>query len=464
MKCLLLNSPIYREHSEAKEEYLPPLGLGYIATHLSNSGIDVDIVDCVKERYGVCEIFELLRQQKPEFVGTNVFTQNCEIVKEIIENCPVETTLIIGGQVVKYIYNEIIKWNVKNPLVIVIGEGELILPAILKGTCNEAPFYKAQKKEVYKVDKNSVYYPSELGIVCLDRSMLKGAVVTNHYGEQEASIITSRGCMYKCAFCGGAHNLNCDDVTIRYRKISDIEREICEIISTHPDITSIRILDDLFLRDEKSINNAIQLFGKFPNISWRGMAHILTFSKAYESLLQLKQSGCREVFVGIESGSERIRNKINKSGTIQQIEDVVSALLHSGIDVKGYFMFGFPEETNDDAEATYLLASKLNEIAREAKGRFRVSVFKFRPYHGTQLYNEILQSGRIISPVKINDALNVVSGRSQFNFQSGNYSKIEDNALDDYILRTQRLSEAPLCLNQSENAINVIYASIKSHL
>jgi len=133
MKCLLLNSPIYRERSEAKEDYLPPLGLGYIATHLSDSGIDVGIIDCVKERYGVNEIFELITQQQPEFIGINIFTQNYKIVKEIIENCPVEATLIIGGQVVKSIYNEILQWDVKKSLVIVIGEGELLMPTILNG-------------------------------------------------------------------------------------------------------------------------------------------------------------------------------------------------------------------------------------------------------------------------------------------------------------------------------------------
>lgn len=74
MKCILLNSPIYRERSEVKEDYLPPLGLGYIATTLEKSGVDVDIVDCVREHFGVDEIFKLLEQQTPDFVGVNIFT------------------------------------------------------------------------------------------------------------------------------------------------------------------------------------------------------------------------------------------------------------------------------------------------------------------------------------------------------------------------------------------------------
>lgn len=440
MKCLMLNSPIYREHSDVREDYLPPLGLGYIATHLSDSGIDVEIIDCVKERYGINEIFELLKQKRPDYIGINVFTQNYEIVKEIVENCPVQTTLIIGGQVVKCIYNEILQWNVLNKLIIIIGEGELILPAILNGACSEKPLVSIQKKVVFWVNSRSIYYPRDLGVVRINRSMLKNDIIINHYGEKEASIITSRGCIYNCAFCGGAHNLN-SDVTVRQRALSDIKCEIREIINNQPDITFIRILDDLFLRDIKSINNAIEMFKNFPTLSWRGMAHILTFVKAHEMLPQLRQSGCREVFFGIESGSERIRKKIKKYGSIQEVEEVIYAFLHSGIDVKGYFMFGFPGETCDDAEATYLLAVKLKEIASGAIGKFRLSVFQFRPYHGTQLYKEIIQSGRKINSIKNNQALNAVMGRSQFNFQSGNYSEIEDNLLNEYILRTQNLSE-----------------------
>jgi len=216
---------------------------------------------------------------------------------------------------------------------------------------------------------------------------------------------------------------------------------IADILRSYPDVSSIRVLDDLFLRDETSVNNAIELFSEFPNLTWRGMAHILTFTKLLHTLPTLKGSGCRELFVGIESGSTSIRRKINKPGTPDEVVNVISAILRVGIDVKGYFMYGFPTETTVEANATFELASALNQIAKDTDGRFRTSVFQFRPYHGTQLYNEILQSGRNISSVKQNDDLNDIAGRSQFNFHSGNYSEVEDGLLSDYILKTQRLSE-----------------------
>lgn len=50
-KFLLLNSPIFWDSTKEGEQYLSPLGLGYIATYLDKAGIEVEIVDCIKEKY-----------------------------------------------------------------------------------------------------------------------------------------------------------------------------------------------------------------------------------------------------------------------------------------------------------------------------------------------------------------------------------------------------------------------------
>lgn len=438
--CILFNSPIHYDYKGEKEEYLPPLGLGYIATQLVEEGVDSEIVDCVKEGIGVEGIKKILKKKQPRYIGFNIFTQNYNIVKELVENCPIKATIFLGGQVIKSIHREVLDWSVKNEIILIIGEGELIFPSLINKTCCEEPTIQNGNKSVYTVDKNSRYFPSNLNEIRIDRNLLQEDIVINHYKQKEASIITSRGCIYDCAFCGGANSLN-RDITTRFRQIEDINLEIESIIKNNPDIRSIRVLDDLFLRDKDSIVSAISLFEKFEGLSWRGMAHILTFKNTINLLPELKRSGCRELFVGIESGSEKLRKKINKCGTLIQVEEVVSAILEAGIDVKGYFIYGFPGETTNEAEETYLLAARLKSISKNTDNNFRVSVFQFRPYHGTRLYNEIIQEGIEIENIKSNEVLNVIKGRSQFNFHSGNYSKIETDLLDKYILKTQRLSE-----------------------
>ena len=132
-----------------------------------------------------------------------------------------------------------------------------------------------------------------------------------------------------------------------------------------------------------------------------------------------------------------IATYLEKAGIIT----VSKAILESGIDLKGYFIYGFPGETKEDFQKTYELASKIKEISTNTTGTFRTSVFQFRPYHGTQLYNEIVKSTGIIHECEFNQSISKFEGRSQFNFDFGNYSKEKDEILSQYIIKTQELTK-----------------------
>lgn len=440
-KFVLINSPLFWERTDEEEEYLSPLGIGYIATYLKKAGLEVTLLDSVKERLGVEDILKQVSEIKPEFVGINVFTQNYELVKYIIEKMSIQCECFVGGQVVKSIYETILDWQTSNKINIIIGEGELIIPAIVLENCEEKPIEYLDNKFVYKVDRNSQYFPEDISNIYLDRSFLKNEIINNHYGEKEAAIITSRGCAYDCAFCGGARGLN-KDISIRMKDVESVKYEIAEICDLYPDLQSIRILDDLFLRNETSISQAADIFKKFPQLHWRGMVHVLSLIYCLDKVKLLKNCNCKELFIGIESGSNTIRKRINKLGDISSVIAVIRELLINGIDVKGYFMYGFPDETQEDMEETYKLACELRNISEKCEGTFRPSVFQFRPYHGTRLYNEILEKGIDIPNCHYNPSIYTLQGRSQFNFCSGNYSRVPDELLEEYIVKTQKIMEA----------------------
>lgn len=439
-KFVLINSPLFWERTNEEEEYLSPLGLAYIATYLKKVGLEVLLLDSVKERLGVEDILKQVSEIKPEFVGINVFTQNYELVQYIIEKMSIQCECFVGGQVVKSIYETILDWKTSNKVNIIIGEGELIIPAIVLENCKEKPIEHLDNKFVYKVDMNSQYFPEDISKIYLDRSFLKDEIINNHYGEKEAAIITSRGCAYDCAFCGGARGLN-KDISIRMKDVESVKHEIAEICDLYPDLKSIRILDDLFLRNETSISQAADIFQEFSQLHWRGMVHVLSLIKCLDKIQLLKNCNCKELFVGIESGSNTIRKRINKLGDISSVISVIRELLIHGIDVKGYFMYGFPDETQEDMEETYKLACELRNISEKCEGTFRPSVFQFRPYHGTRLYNEILEKGIDIPNCHYNSSY-TLKGRSQFNFCSGNYSRVPDEILEEYIVKTQKIMEA----------------------
>lgn len=437
-KFILINSPIFWDTATEKEQYLSPLGLGYIATYLAKENINVEILDCVKKQLSVNEILQYINSNKPDYIGINIFTQNYDIVKYIVENININCECFIGGQVVKCIYNEFLSWSSNSIINIIIGEGEFIIPAIVTGKCVESPLLVEDNKKIYKVEKNSIYFPNDISNLNLNRRYLLDDVVINHYGEKESAIITSRGCAFDCAFCGGARSLN-KDVTVRIRTEESVIQEIMEILTIHPDVRSIRILDDLFLRNGTSIDMAYRIFINFPQVKWRGMVHALSLINALDKMSKLHESNCSELFMGIESGSEGVRKRINKLGTTEDIINVATKILDNGIDLKGYFIYGFPNETEEDFNKTYNLANMLKEISNKTKGNFRTSVFQFRPYQGTQLYNEIMQNTGIIHECKINQEISRFEGRRQFNFEFGNYSSTSDAVLNEYIIKTQEI-------------------------
>lgn len=424
-QVVLFNSPIYPESQDDKEEHLPPLGLGYIATELNRAGIPAEIVDCVHDQLGIDEIVKIINKGSFDCVGFNIFSINIEIVKAILLRLERSVHVFLGGKVVEYIWNEVSHWGYRYPITAIIGEGELIFPALILNNCIENPIATEGSFSVYRVDSNSVYYPKDLDAISLDRTLFCGREIKNRFGLLESCIVASRGCIYNCAFCGGAQDSN-PNITPRYRSCPNISNEIKAIIQLSPAAKSIRILDDLFLRDRKSIINACNIFNAFPQIHWRCMAHVQSFINNLDMIGALKKSGCDEVFIGIESGSPEIRRKIQKAGSIEDVIRCVESLLQVGISVKGYFICGFPGETAQQINETVNLALMLKKIEGSLNASFRASAFQFRPYHGTKLYNEITASGH--HPIFTNGD-ELTSTKKQYNFSSGNYSCINNDVL-----------------------------------
>lgn len=436
MDVLLINSPIYDRKVAVQEDYLPPIGLGYIATELKKHNISVEILDAVEENYTVSDILEIIEQKKPQFVGINIFSVNFHIVKEIIERCKTKVDFLVGGKCANFTANEIISFASSNRIIVTIGEGEYITRAIVQGKVRAKSHTVTHNRAIYYVDKESIYFPKDISILNLDRDFFRGREVINPYGMIEEAIITSRECLYNCAFCGGARSVN-PNVSVRTRSLESIKSELTGIATKNPKTQCIRILDDLFLKNRKSVENAVELFKSY-NFSWRAMAHIRSFSNVDTVLLQdLKQSGCVELEIGIESGCDEIRTKIHKIGTVEEVYSTIKRLLSAGINVKGYFIYGFPDESYEQCDATYQLASKLSEYAKTVTGMFRISAFQFRPYHGTELYNELQNSKHLV--YRHNQRLDELNGRKQFNFTAGNFSLCYDDEIENFIIKTNNL-------------------------
>ncbi len=307
LDVLIINSPLFREKvNEYDEDSLPPLGLGYIATDLLSNGMTE---------------------------GTN---------------------FIIGGLSTKSLWKTIFSWDTSCSVDVVIGEGDFVVSAIVQGKPLDI-IYQEGDKRVILVSTSSPYFPCDISNISLNRSFFVNQPLKHALGFNEVSIVTSRGCMYNCAFCSAARSLN-TETPIRERSVLSVANEVSILQETYKGLNSIRVLDDLFLRNSKSVDRAVRIFENIP-VTWRSMAHVLLFYNLNDSqLLELRRSGCIEIFVGIESGSPRILKKIHKTSNIELIKRTIKRLFDVGISVKGYFIFGFDTETLKDMEMSYELA------------------------------------------------------------------------------------------------------------
>ncbi len=430
-EVVIFNSPLYRERFDDGETYLPPLGQGYILTYLKKRGITAGLIDAVYHKLGTEEIIRIINHGVFQTVGFNVFSINMNLVKDIIAGINRAVHVVLGGKAVGAVWRDIVSWNTGQKLSLIIGEGEWIFPDIVRGTCTDDVLYGTDRCRVYQVGTQSCYFPSDLDKVVLDRSLFLDRAVYNHYGKLEQCIIASRGCIYRCAFCGGSTYAN-RNIPVRFRSSKNIQDEIHAIIEQTPEVQSIRLLDDLFMKDVDSIQKALDIFSKFPRIYWRAMAHVQSFDNAEPYIEYLKESGCDELFVGIESGSSKIRKMIHKEGSLERVKEVIKLFLTTGIDVKGYFMCGFPKETEDDLEQTLQLAEEIKQYAACAKGKFRAVAFRFRPYHGTELYDQLIRENYTMKDYETRMQKGT---KTQYNFSAGNFSCMADAEIDNFLER-----------------------------
>ncbi len=444
-EVMIINSPLFRETNPLyDEDSLPPIGLGLLATALAQEGISVALVDAVASRIALAELIELVTSAEPSVIAINIFTTNYELVKEFVESLSAPLPhIIVGGLATRTLYSKIFDWTYPHSIDIVFGDGESIIRSLVTGEVAEPPSAELHNRRYFRVDSQSQYYLHDISAVPLDRTFFVNEPIAHKLGFLEAHIVASRGCIYDCSFCAAARSLN-QDLTVRERSVESLRAELSYIQAELPDVSSIRVLDDLFLKGRRCIARAIDVFAGFP-YQWRSMAHVLTFQGVGSAeLVRLRESGCQELFIGVESGSERILKAIHKTHDVSRILSNLEAVLSASICLKAYFIYGFPGETRDDFDKTFLLASRLKDVAAKHGAGFRTSVFQFRPYHGTELYHMLQAQGAtddVVMHVSPNKELSALVGRLQFNFHSGNYSAEPLEILQDYIYRTANLTD-----------------------
>lgn len=438
---LLVNSPLFRESVAATDEdYLPSLGLGILAQAARNHGAEVDYIDAIFEKRGVVDLTATIERGPYETVGLNIFTVNHHLIREIVEGVRRRVVFVVGGLSTAALLEAISAWRTENTVQVVFGDGEIIFPMLVTNPKSAKPDRSVGSAHFYEINTKSPYYAENISNPLPARDLFENEPYDNIHGLREACIVTSRGCIYNCAFCAAARSMN-KGFAVRESSVEGVRADIRSILRNDSSVQSIRVLDDLFLKNRDSIKRAAAIFSEFP-VQWRAMAHVTSIKLVTNNdLAALRRSGCMELFIGIESGSPRVLKKIHKPSDTALVRQQMSRMFAAGINAKCYFIFGFPDETEEDMQQTLRLARDLYDDAARNGAKFRSSVFQFRPYHGTELFHDLRSADAAIidKDARFDRELTDKIGRAQYNFEAGNFSAVATEKLRGFIAEAAAL-------------------------
>ncbi len=341
MKIKLINPP---QPNSLDDKLDPPLGLMYVSAFLKKQGLETEIIDLPfiekkqwEEKIGSADLY-----------GITVYSASLYLAKEIAkiakENNP-QAKVIVGGPHPTALGESVLA-DEPNFNIIVMREGELTMLELAQGKPIqeiEGIIYRDNEKIIRRKERQLI---KDLDILPLpDREILKINKYTRKvYGGYATSIITSRGCSFNCAFC-------CKDIfgsQVRFRSIESVIEEIKQIIHDYG-INHFLFYDDTFVLKRERLYPLCEELSKL-NIIFRcnGNARYNT----YEDYKMLYRAGCREIAFGIESGSQKILNIINKGVTVEQNKRAILDAQKAGLLVKAYLMIGNPGESKETIEET----------------------------------------------------------------------------------------------------------------
>jgi len=369
---------------------LPPLGPAYIAAVLERHGFKADILDMPILRKRIKDIPRFLKNNQYDLYGLscNIFNISEGIkIAGLIKEANPDSKVILGGHCNVFSPGLIFKYGAGFD-IIVRGEGEEAMLSL----CSQ--FNNGSTPDLYKIngisfkDGSRVINTLNAPYLDLNRLPLPARHLLPHrlykmYPPFDllspvTLIETSRGCMYNCSFCSISQSA-------RERSIENVMEEIREV-SGKLGIKGVRFVDSNFVYSTERIADLCdRILGENIKLAWTCETRVRKIPG--DLLKKMSAAGCYMIAYGVESGSKKILDLLNKRITTEEITDTFMATKKAGIKTIAYLMLGLPEEDDYSFRETLSLIKKI--------GPDFVLYTELFPIPGSPLTKKIMESGQI---------------------------------------------------------------------
>jgi len=405
VNVLLLNPPL---RSSNPAESLPfPLGLGYLASVLRQAGHEAWILDgCLgpvrKLEAGLYHVGMTAAEMAaeavrlgPDLVGISVpFTSRMaaalELGREVRRALP-GVPLVAGGMHATVEPGELLAAGFD---AVLLGEAEISLPLFLEGRLNDG-IARARDGRVVEIpqaahppDLDALPFPARDRLVrgSFEDYLKRGGGRWIRRGVRVASLITSRGCPYRCTFCS-AYRVT--GRKYRRRSAANVLDEIADLTAHHR-VEVLAFEDDNLTADRARAAEIFEgIARRFPRLQWMTPNGVSLKHLDPELLALMKRSGCRSVNLAFESGDPEMLRVMRKDLDLEQARRVRQWCREAGIAANGYFIIGMPGETPESLRRSMDYA-----VSLDLDG---LGVFIATPFPGTELYDLCREKGYLVS-------------------------------------------------------------------
>jgi radical SAM superfamily enzyme YgiQ (UPF0313 family) len=326
---------------------------------------------------------DIIYEENPDLIGISVLSFNypeaLEIARFIKNNFDIK--IIFGGVHVILTPEEVIQ-N-KEIDIICLGEGEHVLKDILDNSLNckdvKGIWYKKNDKIIKNEKRKLIENLDSIPFPDFDDFNIERYFIVNH---KHFPIMGSRGCPYNCTFCGNhALKKNLVGKYVRFRSVENILDEVEQRIKQffNRGLRYFYFFDDTFILYKDFVLefcNKYKKKGLHKKVKWT--ANVRANLVTEEIIKAMKDAGCYEVRMGVESGNDYIRNTVyNRNMTQDHLINSFKIIKKHGLTLRLDFILGAPFETVDMMEESLELA--------KLSGGDRIFFAKLYPFPGTEI-------------------------------------------------------------------------------
>jgi len=373
---------------DAKEQEImkpyPTLGLLYVSGYLKKHGVEHQVYDTTFSSMRAFK--QLIEDTKPQMLAmyTNLMTK-VKVVElmQYVRSVPdmAACKIVLGGPDVTYNVEAYLNAGAD---YLVIGEGEQTMLELIE-TLKENGDESTVQGLAFRRDGQVIQTPSRVKMKSLAELPLPNreaypiekylATWKEHHGYSALNVSTQRGCPYTCKWCSTAVY----GQSYRRRPAEQVVDELKHLHERYqPEV--FWFVDDVFTVSHKWLKDfRDQVVSSGLQIRFECITRAERMND--EVIQWLKEAGCYRVWIGAESGSQRIIDAMDRRVDVQHVKDMLIKTREAGIETGTFIMMGYPGETMEDIKTTakYLVDTQPDHF----------TITKSYPIRGTQLFEEV---------------------------------------------------------------------------